>query len=79
MSDSKNEIFVGIDLGTSRSSIATSEDKLHIVESFVGWPLDMVAKKVLKRNVLVGRDAIENRTMLDLHRPLERGPTERGL
>ncbi len=78
MSDRKKEIFVGIDLGTSRSSIATSEDKLHMVESFVGWPLDMVAKKVLKKNVLVGKEAIASRTMLDLHRPLERGLLKEG-
>lgn len=78
MNQNKNEIFVGIDLGTSQSSISTSDGEHHMVESFVGWPVDMVAKKVLKQNVLVGREALDNRTMLDLHRPLERGLLKKG-
>jgi len=76
MSDQK--LFVGIDLGTSRSSISTSEGEHKFVESFVGWPVDMVAKKVLKRKVLIGEEALENRGMLDLHRPLERGLLKEG-
>lgn len=78
MNQKRNEIFVGIDLGTSRSSISTSDGEHHMVESFVGWPVDMVARKVLKQEVLVGRDALDNRTMLDLHRPLERGLLKEG-
>ena len=78
MNQNKNEIFVGIDLGTSQSSISTSDGEHHMVESFVGWPVDMVAKKVLKQEVLVGRDALDNRRMLDLHRPLERGLLKEG-
>ena len=74
----KDELFIGIDLGTSRSSIATSTDQRHMVESYVGWPVDMVAKKVLKKSVLIGREALENRPMLDLHRPLERGLIREG-
>lgn len=69
---------VGIDLGTSRSSISASNGQRHVVDSYVGWPLDMVARKVLKRPVLVGREALENRSMLDLHRPLERGLIKEG-
>jgi rod shape-determining protein MreB len=49
-----------------------------VVESYVGWPLDMVARKVLKRDVLIGEEALENRPMLDLHRPLERGLIKEG-
>jgi len=69
---------VGIDLGTSRSSISASNGVRHVVESYVGWPLDMVARKVLKRDVLIGEEALENRPMLDLHRPLERGLIKEG-
>jgi len=49
-----------------------------VVDSFVGWPADLVARKVLQKDMLVGRDALENRTMLDLHRPLERGLLKEG-
>ena len=73
MSEKKETLHVGIDLGTSRSSISASNGQRHVVESYVGWPLDMVAKRVLKKSVLIGRDALENRSMLDLHRPLEEG------
>jgi rod shape-determining protein MreB len=69
---------VGIDLGTSRSAVSASNGQRHLVESYVGWPVDMVARKVLKKSVLVGTAAVENRTMLDLHRPLERGLIKEG-
>lgn len=75
---SKELLHVGIDLGTSRSAISASNGERFVVESFVGWPADMVAKKVLKRNVLIGHEAVANRTMLDLHRPLERGLLKEG-
>jgi rod shape-determining protein MreB len=79
MADKDNEVLhVGIDLGTSRSSVSASNGQRHVVESYVGWPLDMVARKVLKKNVLIGSEAIQNRTMLDLHRPLEQGLIKEG-
>ena len=75
----KSEILhVGIDLGTSRSSISASNGARHVVESYVGWPVDMVAKKVVKKPILFGHEALENRPMLDLHRPLERGLIKEG-
>lgn len=75
---SKSNLQVGIDLGTSRSSIATSDGQRHVVDSYVGWPVDAVARKVLQKELLVGADALSNRTMLDLHRPLERGVIKDG-
>ena len=78
MTQSESVLHVGIDLGTSRSSVSASNGARHLVESYVGWPVDMVARKVLKKPVLIGRDALENRTMLDLHRPLEQGLIKEG-
>ncbi len=69
---------VGIDLGTSRSAISSSNGNQVVVESFVGWPADLVARKVLKCDLLIGREALDNRTMLDLHRPLEQGLLKEG-
>jgi rod shape-determining protein MreB len=69
---------VGIDLGTSRSAISCSGGGQFVVDSFVGWPADLVARKVLKKDLVIGRDALDNRTMLDLHRPLERGLIKEG-
>ena len=78
MTDSKGALNVGIDLGTSHSAVSASNGQRHVIESYVGWPVDMVARKVLKKDVLVGTEAVENRTMLDLHRPLERGLLKEG-
>ena len=78
MSGKKDVLHVGIDLGTSRSSITASNGAHHVVESYVGWPLDMVARKVVKKAILFGAEALENRPMLDLHRPLERGLIKQG-
>ena len=78
MSGKKDVLHVGIDLGTSRSAIAASSGERHVVESYVGWPVDMVARKVVKKPVLFGHEALENRPMLDLHRPLERGLIKEG-
>jgi rod shape-determining protein MreB len=71
-------LSVGIDLGTSRSAISSSNGEQYVVDSFVGWPADLVARKVLKRDLLIGREALDNRTMLDLRRPLEHGLIKEG-
>src|SRR5499433_2005091 len=71
-------LYVGIDLGTSRSAISASNGERHLVESYVGWPVDMVARKLVQKPVLVGREALDNRSMLELRRPLERGVIKEG-
>jgi rod shape-determining protein MreB len=76
--DKSDTLIVGIDLGTSRSAISTSTGERIVADSFVGWPADMVARKILKRDVVVGKEALEHRTMLDLRRPLERGLIKEG-
>jgi rod shape-determining protein MreB len=78
MSAKEKVLSVGIDLGTSQSAIATSNDARHVVDSYVGWPVDMVARKVIKKQVLIGADALESRSLLDLHRPLEQGLIKEG-
>ena len=78
MQQPENVLNVGVDLGTSRSSISSSNGVRQAIESYVGWPTDLVARKVLQKEVLVGREAVENRLMLELHRPLERGLIKEG-
>jgi rod shape-determining protein MreB len=78
MTDSAKHLLVGIDLGTSQSAICTSEGKRCVVDSYVGWPVDAVARKILGREVLFGAEAVDNRTMLEVHRPLERGLLKEG-
>ena len=78
MQESNETLCVGIDLGTSRSSISASNGERHVIDSYVGWPVDMVARKIIKKSVLIGREALDNRSMLDLRRPLDRGIVKEG-
>jgi rod shape-determining protein MreB and related proteins len=73
MEETNETLCLGIDLGTSRSSVSASNGERHVIDSYVGWPVDMVARKLVKKPVMVGREALDNRPMLDLRRPLERG------
>lgn len=66
-------LYVGIDLGTSRTSVTASNGVRETIESFVGYPKDPVAMKLLKKEVLFGSEAREKRLSLNLHRPLEHG------
>ncbi|MFT7486871.1 MAG: rod shape-determining protein MreB [Candidatus Paceibacteria bacterium] len=75
-SDSSSEsgvLYLGIDLGTSRTSVTASNGIRETVASFVGYPKDVVAKKLLKKDVLFGSEAIEKRLSLNLYRPLGEG------
>ncbi len=68
-----NALLLGIDLGTSRSSIVSMNGSRKTIESYVGWPKDAVSRKFFKTDVVFGRAALDNRLALDLYRPLERG------
>ena len=68
-----NMIHIGIDLGTSRSVVCASNGNRKWVESYVGWPKDFVAKKMLGKSVLFGSEALEHRLALNLSRPLQNG------
>ncbi|HSQ34807.1 MAG TPA: MamK family actin-like protein [Candidatus Binatia bacterium] len=74
----KNSLYIGIDLGTSSSAIVDSNRKKHWVESYVGWPKDFIAAKVLRKPVLFGSEALKNRLSLDIFRPLEHGVLKEG-
>jgi len=66
-------LYLGIDLGTSRTSVCASNGVRETVESFVGYPKDPVSRKLLKKDVLFGEEAREHRLSLNLYRPLEHG------
>src|SRR5262245_58816554 len=69
----ENALLLGIDLGTSRSSIVSMRGARKTVESYVGWPRDPVSHKLFDTDVVYGRAALNNRLALDLYRPLEHG------
>ncbi len=74
-----NVLFVGIDLGTSRSAISSSNNMREWIESYVGWPKDFIAEQVVGKSVLFGAEALQHRLSLDLCRPLERGIIKEGI
>src|SRR4051812_21600545 len=69
----KGVLYIGIDLGTSRTSVSASNGQRETVYSYVGYPKDVVAKKLLKKDILFGKEAIDKRMSLDLYRPFEGG------
>ncbi len=74
--DSGREVqamVMGIDLGTSRSSIAAMNGVRKTVESYVGYAKDAVSRKHLGADILYGRDALDNAMSVNLYRPLEKG------
>ena len=66
-------LYLGIDLGTSRTSVSASNGVRETVSSYVGYPKDVVSKKLLRKSVLFGDEAVEKRLSLDFYRPLEHG------
>ncbi len=74
----KKTLLVGIDLGTSRSSISADNGKKEWVQSYVGWPKDFIARKVVGHPVLFGAEAVSHRLSLDMYRPLKNGVIKEG-
>jgi len=72
------KLVVGIDLGTSRSAISAINGRKKWVESYVGWPKDFIARKVVGKSILFGEEAISHRLSLDLYRPLKNGVIKEG-
>jgi len=67
-------VYVGMDLGTSRTSITTSTGIRTTVWSYVGYAQDHVSKKLLGgRDKVFGEEAVENRMSVNLVRPLDKG------
>ncbi len=76
--ESGDRLFIGIDLGTSRSAISASNGRRAWIDSYVGWPKDFVARKMLGAAVLFGDEALKNRLSVELNRPLEHGVIKEG-
>lgn len=73
-----NVLSLGIDLGTSQSSIASSTGVRRTVQSVVGWPRDLVSQKLIKKPIVFGDEALKHRLAVDLYYPLERGVIKKG-
>jgi rod shape-determining protein MreB len=66
-------LWIGMDLGTSRTAIASTNGVRESTLSLVGWPKDVVSRKLLGDGPLFGADVVRHRLSLDVYRPLEAG------
>ena len=74
----EEKLLIGIDLGTSRSAISADNGEKIWVESYVGWPKDFIARKVVGKPMLFGEEAVKHRLSLDMYRPLKNGVIKEG-
>lgn len=65
--------YIGMDLGTFKTSIACSNGRRAVVQSAVGWPKDLLARSVIGRDVAFGDELRERRLALDVVRPFAGG------
>ena len=66
-------LYLGVDLGTSRTSVAASNGQRVTISSHVGYPKDIVSMKLLKKEVLFGDEALNHRLSCRFYRPLAAG------
>lgn len=66
-------VYVGMDLGTFKTSVASSGGTRDVIYSAVGRPKDHVARSLLGRDVIFGKDILEHRLALNVIRPFEKG------
>ncbi|MEG3620380.1 rod shape-determining protein, partial [Magnetovibrio sp. PR-2] len=66
-------LLVGFDFGTSWTVVSTNRGHEERIRSVVGYPRDMIGVKLLGSPFLVGEDAFEKRSFVDLRSPLQDG------
>jgi rod shape-determining protein MreB len=67
-------LYIGVDLGTSRTAVSASNGIRESVFTAVGYPKDIISRKLFRgRRALFGQEAINKRTSLDFHQPLAKG------
>src|SRR3954466_11635408 len=66
-------VFLGMDLGTYKTSVASSTGVRDVIPTAVGWPKDPVARTMLGRDVVFGKDLTEHRLAVTVVRPFEKG------
>ncbi len=69
----KEFVYIGMDLGTFKTSVASSTGLRDVLQTAVGWPKDHFARTLLGREVVFGKDLVEHRLALNVVRPFEKG------
>ena len=66
-------LLVGFDLGTSWTEVMTNRGQSERIRSVVGYPKDMIGIKLLGEPFVVGENAFEMLSYVDLRSPLKDG------
>ncbi|NLX97424.1 MAG: hypothetical protein GXY83_14745 [Rhodopirellula sp.] len=69
----KEITFVGMDLGTFKTSVSCSNGRRDVVLSAVGWPKDHIARGMLGKDVIFGEEILEQRLAVNSVRPFAKG------
>lgn len=69
----KGITYIGMDLGTFKTSVASSTGAREVIFSAVGWPKDHVSQTMLGRDIVFGQDIVDQRLALNIVRPFEKG------
>lgn len=65
--------YIGMDLGSFKTSVASSHGQREVLPSAVAWPRDHVARAMFGRDVVFGEDVFQQRMALKIVRPFEKG------
>lgn len=65
--------LIGMDLGTHKTSVASSNGRRAVIPTAVGWPKDHIARNFLGADVVYGKELQTRRRALDIVRPLAKG------
>ncbi|MDA1016488.1 MAG: rod shape-determining protein [Planctomycetota bacterium] len=65
--------YIGMDLGTFKTSVVSANGRREVIHSAVGWPKDHVARSMLGRDIIFGEEIFKQRLALDVVRPFEKG------
>ncbi|MEE9503548.1 MAG: MamK family actin-like protein [Thermodesulfobacteriota bacterium] len=69
----KNQLCIGVDLGTSWTAVMSESNVKHNDRTVVGYPKDIIGRHVVGSNFVFGEDALRQKQSLSLYYPLESG------
>jgi rod shape-determining protein MreB len=66
-------LLLGFDFGTSWTTVMSNRGQTELIRSVVGYPRDIIGVKLLGSPYLVGEEAFDKRSFVDLRSPLRDG------
>jgi rod shape-determining protein MreB and related proteins len=66
-------VYIGMDLGSFKTSVVSSNGRRDVIHSAVGRPKDHIARAHLGRDLVFGADIQQHRLALDVVRPFAKG------